>query len=124
VDKGVTMSIEVTLELDQSQPDSWRQFFSKDHPTFTPIMGFFAGLLFVSLVPGAFLLVLDRLFDPEIARGLSPLMATTLIVPLGLLVWRPSRRFGRYMLLGMVVTAVVVIGVTTLVLWLMARRDL
>jgi hypothetical protein len=99
-------------------------WFRRDHPTFTPITGFFTGLLFISLVPAAFLWVLHSLFADDVARGLSPLLAATLAIPLGLLWWPRSRRFARYMLLGMIVTAVVVVGVTTLVLWLMARRDL
>lgn len=114
------MSTETSPELAERQPDWWH----RDHPTFTPIMGFFTGLLFVSLVPAGFLALLQLIFEDEVARGLSPLLATTLVVPFGLLFWRPTRRFGRYMLLGIVVTAVVVVGVTTLVLWLMARREL
>jgi hypothetical protein len=114
------MSTETSPELTEREPDWW----DRDHPTFTPIMGFFTGLLFVSLVPAGFLALLQLVFEDEVARGLSPLLATTLVVPFGLLVWQPTRRFGRYMLLGMVVTAVVVVGVTTLVLWLMARREL
>lgn len=114
------MSTETSPELTEREPDWWH----RDHPTFTPIMGFFTGLLFVSLVPAGFLALLQLIFRDEVARGLSPLLATSLVVPFGLLCWRPTRRFGRYMLLGIVVTAVVVIGVTTLVLWLMARREL
>ncbi len=114
------VSEDTATDLVTDDPDWWH----RDHPTFTPIMGFFTGLLFVSLVPAGFLGALNALFDDEVARDLSPLLATTLVVPFGLVVWRPSRRFGRYMLSGMVVTALVVVGVTTLVLWLMARRDL
>jgi len=43
----------------------------------------------------------------------------TLAIPIALMVPRRTRRFGRYLLLGMVVTAVVVLGVAALVLWLM-----
>lgn len=114
------MSTETSPEIAERQPDWWH----RDHPTFTPIMGFFTGLLFVSFVPAGFLALLRLIFEDEVARGLSPLLATTLVVPFGLLVWHPTRRFGSYMLLGMAVTAVVVVGVTTLVLWLMARREL
>jgi hypothetical protein len=104
----------------EREPDWWH----RDHPTFTPIMGFFAGLLFVALIPAAFVSALNALFTDEVASGLSPLMAATLVVPVGLLVWRPTRKFGRYMVFGMLMTAVVVIGVTTLVLWLMASQEL
>lgn len=114
------MSTDTSPEVTERQPDWWH----RDHPTFTPIMGFFSGVLFVSLVPAGFLSLLHLTFGDQVARGLSPLLATMLVVPFGLFVWRRTRRFGSYLLLGIVVTAVVVIGVTTLVLWLMARRDL
>lgn len=102
------------------EPDWWH----RDHPTFTPIMGFFSGLLFVALVPAGFVSALNAVFSDDVARGLTPLMACTLVVPIGLVAWRRTRKFGRYMVFGMLMTAVVVIGVTTLVLWLMARREL
>ena len=114
------MSAQTPSQVEERQPDWWH----RDHPVFTPITGFFTGLLFVALVPAGFLGALDYFFDEETASGLSPLLATMLVVPIGLLVWRPTRRFGRYMVLGMVVTALVVIGVTTLVVWLLARNDL
>lgn len=114
------MSAEAPTEVVERKPDWWH----RDHPVFVPITGFFTGLLFVALVPAGFLAALDYFFDEETASGLSPLLAITLVIPLGLLVWRPTRRFGRYMVGGMVITALVVIGVTTLVVWLMARNDL
>ena len=42
-------------------------------------------------------------------------------VPIALLVGRRTRRFGTYMAIGMVVTALVVAGVTALVLWYMLQ---
>mgnify|MGYP000932418452 CR=1 FL=1 len=54
----------------------------------------------------------------------EPLLATTLVVPVGLLFWPKSRVFARYMIFGMVVTAVVVVGVSALVIWIMASREL
>ncbi len=113
------MSTEVAPEVGQRQPDWWH----RDHPTFTPIVGFFSGLLFVALVPAGFLALLTVFFNDDVVRGLSPLMATTLIVPAGLVAWRRTRKFGLYMLLGMFVTAIVVVGVATLVLWLLARSE-
>ena len=44
-------------------------------------------------------------------------MLLTLAVPLGLVVAPRTRRFGLYMLIGMVATALVVLGVAALVLW-------
>ncbi len=103
-----------------SHPDWWH----RDHPTFTRIVGFFTGLAFVSLVPALFLGIMRALFDYRVARELSPLLATTLVVPVGLLFWPKSRVFARYMIFGMVVTAVVVVGVSALVIWIMASREL
>ena len=43
----------------------------------------------------------------------------TLVVPIALVIWPRTRRFGLYMLIGMVTTALVVLGVAGLVLWYM-----
>jgi len=47
-----------------------------------------------------------------------------LAVPLGLVAFSRTRRFGAYMLIGVVVTALVVGGAASLVLWVMVQRDL
>ncbi|MEI2811415.1 MAG: hypothetical protein V9F00_14805 [Nocardioides sp.] len=101
-------------------PDWWH----RDHPTFTRIVGFFTGLAFVALVPPIFLGVMRALFEYRVARELWPLLATTMVVPVGLLFWPKARVFARYMIFGMLVTAVVVVGVSALVVWIMASREL
>ena len=45
------------------------------------------------------------------------------MVPVALLVRGKTRRFALFMFLGMVVTALVVLGVTSLVLWFMVQYD-
>ena len=45
------MSTETPTKKSNAQPDWWH----RDHPVFTPITGFFTGLLFVALVPAGFL---------------------------------------------------------------------
>lgn len=103
----------------EAETDWWH----RDHPTFTPIAGFFSGLAFVALVPAVFAGLLDLVVSDELARDLFPLVLLTVLLPLSLLIRPSTRRFGRYLLFGMVVTALVVIGVATLVIWLMVRMD-
>ena len=94
-------------------PDWWH----RDHPTFTALTGFFTGLVFVVAVPGLFAAVLTWFFEPHTVEDLFPLVLVMLAVPLGLVAARRTRRFGLYMVIGMVVTLVVVAGVTAVVLW-------
>lgn len=98
---------------------SWWQ---RDHPVFTPLSGFFSGLLFVLLVPSVYAAVLNAVTDDETATDLFPFVLVALAVPLGLVVAPHTRRFGRYMLFGVVSTAVVVLGVAALVVWVLVSR--
>ena len=100
-------------------PDWWH----RDHPTFTALTGFFTGLLFVTVVPGGFIGVLRLLFSFETAERLFPIVAVTLVVPAVLVANARTRRFGTYMVIGMVVTALVVLGVASLVLYYMVSRQ-
>jgi hypothetical protein len=104
-------------EQARRQPDWWH----RDHPTFTALTGFLTGLAFVILVPGVFVAVLYSIFDDHTAEELFPLVLVTLVVPFGLIAARRTRRFGLYMLIGMVTTALVVSGVAALVLWYMVE---
>jgi hypothetical protein len=97
------------------QPDWWH----RDHPTFTALTGFFTGLAYVIVIPGGFAALLNLVFEYHTAEDLFPFVLVMLAVPLGLLVPRHTRRFATYMLIGMVVTALVVAGVTAVVLWYM-----
>lgn len=96
-------------------PDWWH----RDHPTFTALTGFFTGLVFVIVVPGVFAAVLSWLFDDTTAESLFPFVLVIFAVPVGLLVAHRTRRFGAYLLIGMVSTLLVVVGVVALVLWYM-----
>ena len=93
------------------------------HPTFVALAGFFAGLMFVTVVPGGFAGVLRLLFPFETAERLFPIVAVALVVPAVLVAHPRSRRFGIYMVIGMLVTALVVLGVTSLVLYYMVRQQ-
>ena len=98
-------------------------FSHRDHATFTAISGFFAGLLYVVLVPAGFVGLLHLVVDDETTNDLFPLVLLSLAVPIGLMSSHRTRRFGGYMIVGMAVTAVVVLGVAGLVIWFMVQRD-
>ncbi|WP_341926641.1 hypothetical protein [Nocardioides psychrotolerans] len=106
-------------ETEQRQPDWWH----RDHPTFTALTGFFTGLAFVILVPGAFAAILSAMFDYGRAEELFPFVLLTLGVPIGLVAAPRTRRFGRYMLIGMSTTLVVVVGVAALVVWFLVEVE-
>jgi hypothetical protein len=94
-------------------PNWWH----RDHPTFAALSGFFTGLLFVALVPAIYVGVLSLMFDNERVEDLFPFVLVTLVVPLVLVVNQRTRRFGKYFWVGMVLTAIVVLGVAAVVLW-------
>ena len=102
-------------QQEERRPDWWH----RDHPTFTALSGFFTGLAFVILVPGLFIGLLNWLLADDTAEDLFPFVLITLAVPVGLVIAPRTRRFGLYMLLGVVATALVVLGVGGLVLWYM-----
>jgi hypothetical protein len=100
-------------------PDWWH----RDHPVFVPLSGFFTGMLFIILVPGSYAAILKAMVGYKRAEDLFPFVLLTLVVPIALLVPGHTRRFGRYMLFGVVATAVVVVGVALGVLWFLINRD-
>jgi 4-amino-4-deoxy-L-arabinose transferase-like glycosyltransferase len=107
-------------EGDSRPEPSW---WHRDHPTFTALTGFFTGLVVVIVVPGAFAAILRALFDYDTAEDLFPFVLVILAVPIVLIAVPRTRRFGKYMLLGMLATAAVVIGVAALVVWILILTD-
>jgi hypothetical protein len=101
----------------------WWDWWHDSHPTFAALTGFFAGMVFVTAVPGAFAALLRLLFTYDTATRLFPWVLAFFLVPLGMLFPRRTRRFAQFVWLGMVVTAVVVLGVASLVLYFMVRYD-
>ena len=101
-------------EADEERQPSW---WHRDHPTFSALTGFFTGLLFVALIPAAYVGVLSLMFDNDRVEELFPFVLVTLVVPLALVANRRTRRYGIYFWIGIVLTAVVVVGVGSLVLW-------
>ena len=98
-------------------------WWHRDHPTFVALTGFFTGMLFVTAVPGGFAGILRLALDYPTAERYFPWVAVVLVLPAVLLVVPRTRRFGTYMVIGMVLTALVVLGVASLVLWFMVRMD-
>ena len=118
--RAVTRGAVDTDAVDHRSPDWWH----RDHPTFTALTGFFTGMAFVALVPALFVGLLHLVFDDETTNDLFPMVLVALAVPLGLVAFGRTRRFGAYMLTGVVVTALVVGGAATLVVWMMVQGDL
>jgi len=103
----------------ERRPSWWH----RDHPTFTALTGFFTGLLFVALVPAIYVALLSLVFDTDRVEELFPFVLLTLVVPLALVANRRTRRFGTYFWVGIVLTAVVVVGVGALVLWYLVEHQ-
>jgi hypothetical protein len=112
------------VESDDEEPagpgPSW---WHRSHPTFAALVGFFTGVAYVIVVPGIYVAVLSLLLSDDSVQRLFPLVAVALIVPLVLLIPRRTRRFARFMLIGVVSTALV-IGLTAgLVVFAMVQLD-
>lgn len=98
-------------------------WFHREHPVFFPLAGFFTGMLYIIVVPGLYAALLKAVVGYQRAESLFPFVLLTLVVPLGLLVPPRTRRFGRYMLFGVVATVLVIGGVTAGVLWFLLNHD-
>jgi hypothetical protein len=103
---------------DERRPSWWH----RDHPTFAALSGFFTGLLFVALIPAVYVGILSLMFDNDRVEELFPFVLVTLVVPLALVVNKKTRRFGTYFWIGILLTAVVVLGVGALVLWYLVEH--
>lgn len=101
----------------------WWDWWHESHPTFAALTGFFSGMVFVTAVPGAFAALLRLLFHYDTAEKFFPLVLVFFLLPLGMLFSRRTRRFAQFVWLGIVVTAVVVLGVASLVLYFMVRYN-
>ncbi|WP_310526561.1 hypothetical protein [Nocardioides sp.] len=100
-----------------------RNWWHRSHPTFAALTGFFSGMLFVTALPGAFAAILRAVFSTETAEELFPFVLFGLALPIFLLVKRKTRRFAVFMVIGMAITALVVLGVASLVVYFMVQYD-
>jgi hypothetical protein len=103
---------------DAPAPGWWH----RSHPTFASLTGFYGGMLFIILVPGLWGGITAWLFGQSRAESLFAWVLVTLVVPAALLVPRKTRRFAIYLWIGIVTTAIVVVGVAALVLWLLIHH--
>lgn len=107
-------------EAGRSRRPDW---FHRGHPVFFPLAGFFTGMVSIIVVPGLYAGVIKWIAGYERAEELFPFVLLLLAIPIGLLVPSHTRRFARYMLLGMVATIVVVAGIAIAVIWVLLSRD-
>lgn len=113
------------LEADEQEdaadeaPPPPLDWWHRDHPTFFALVGFFSGLVLAAVLPAIFFGVLVTVFDDRTAEEAFPFVLIFFAVPLSLIVFPRTRRFGGYLLFGMLVTLFVVFGVGTFVAWLM-----
>ena len=110
---------ETTAVPGEPTPDWWH----RDHPTFSALAGFFSGIAFVSLVPAVYVALTRLVMSDTTAEAVFPFVVVLLAVPLGLVISERTRRFGRYMTLGMVVCALVVAAVASVVIYLLSRGE-
>ena len=103
------MTTDQTEHSDTEQPPT--DWWHRDHPTFTALSGFFTGLLFVTLVPAAVVGCSACCSTTTRPRSCSRSCWSPWSCRSALLVVPRTRRFGIYMVLGMVLTALVVLGV-------------
>jgi hypothetical protein len=121
-ESGATPAVEHDGEDDDDatpEPSWWH----RSHPTFAGLVGFFSGVAYVIVVPVLFAAVLRLVLGDSTAQRLFPLLVLLLVVPLGLLIPRKTRRFAQFMLFGVVTTAVVIGLTAALVIWVMVQID-
>jgi hypothetical protein len=121
----VPFAVDATRELDpgseapEETPAAPLDWWHRDHPTFTAITGFFTGLVLVTVLPGLFVAVMSKLFGERTAEEAFPFVLLFLALPIAMMAFPTTRRFGKYLLFGMVITLLVIFGVGTVVFWLM-----
>ena len=115
-------SDETTAPPVESESPFSRTWWHSSHPTFAAIIGFFAGMIYVAVVPGGVAVILRYVLDdPATKSEFLPVVIALMVLPAVLLLKRKTRRFGIFVLIGIVVTTAVVLGVTSLVLYLMVQ---
>jgi hypothetical protein len=102
------------------------RFWHRDHPVFTPLAGFFTGVLLVVVVGGLLGALLDLVLDYDVAEHPWVLLAAPgalLVVTLGLLAAPRTRRFARYLLFGVLTTPAVIAAAASLTWWLLLNHS-
>ncbi|WP_170219464.1 hypothetical protein [Nocardioides litoris] len=102
------------------------RFWHRSHPVFTPLAGFFTGMLLVVVVLGLLGAILDQVVGYDVSAHpwvFLLALGVLLVVNLGLVVVEGTRRFARYMLFGILTTPAVVAAVAALTAWILISRD-
>ena len=115
--------VRASVAEQDDQPADEPSWWHRDHPTFTALSGFFSGLVFVLLVPAMFVGILSLMLSNNRVQELFPLVLVMLVVPLFLTLSHKTRRYGIYMWIGIVTTAIVVAGVSALVLYVLVNGE-
>jgi hypothetical protein len=85
--------------------------------------GFFSGVVWVIVVPGLLLTLVNVVAPDDTLIGAIAACALALAVPIALLFPGRTRRFGGYMLIGMTVTVIVLAGVLAAFVALLMAGD-
>ena len=96
-----------------SEPESPGQpsWWHRDHPISAALFGFYAGMVFAIVVPGAYAAVMGSLYSESTVTHHFYYVLLVFLVPVVLAIVKATRRFGLFMLLGTISTLVVVAGV-------------
>jgi len=95
-------------EPEQPEQPSW---WHRDHPISAALVGFYTGMVFAIVVPGAYAAVMGSLYSESTVTHHFAYVLLVFLVPVVLAIVKATRRFGLFMLLGTVSTIVVVAGV-------------
>ena len=110
------------LALDIEEPADGPEDEPEDGPsTKVALSGFYVGLVCMLFAPLLYFSATDWLFEAETSAQLTPFVLLLLAVPAILVAVPRTRRFGLYMVLGLVLTGVVVATTAIVVLFLLFR---
>ncbi|MEO9324888.1 hypothetical protein ABFT23_15445 [Nocardioides sp. C4-1] len=110
-DAPVFVSTATDAGSEHDETSSGPRFWHRSHPVFTPLTGFFTGVLTVVVVLGLLGVILEVVIGYDI--GDHPwvflvALGVLLAINLALVVAPGTRRFARYMLYGIITTPVLV----------------
>lgn len=83
-------------------------------PVRVAALGYLCGMLSVTVWPGGFTWLLGLFFTEDTAERLFALATLILVVPVALLAGGRTRRFGLYMVAGMVISVVVILAIAAI----------
>lgn len=106
--------------------DDAPRFWHREHPVFTPLVGFFTGLVAILIALAALGWILDKTVGYDISEHpwvFLVAVGVVLVVNLVLVALPRSRRFARYMLFGVLLTPLVIIVSAALTTYLLLKSD-